>query len=84
MSTHIKERLHILGEVRKSFKNEAAKRLKKNLYADMAGPKSKKPSALSKLYLASYNLGQTLGYVNIKFFLQYQMKGVFDSEFISL
>ncbi|EFN63345.1 Protein-tyrosine phosphatase-like member B [Camponotus floridanus] len=28
----------------------------------MAGMKSKKPSALSKFYLASYNLGQTLGW----------------------
>lgn len=33
-----------------------------NFYVDMAGTKSKKPSALSKLYLASYNLIQTLGW----------------------
>lgn len=35
----------------------------------MAGTKSKKPSALSKLYLASYNLGQTLGWSYILYLI---------------
>lgn len=41
-----------------------ARQHSKNLSVDMTGTRSKKPSALSKLYLVSYNLVQTLGYVS--------------------
>jgi len=52
-----------------SANHSEARQLSRRISVDMAGTKSKEPGALSKLYLASYNLGQALGWSYILYLI---------------